>query len=359
MKSPSKARAKLPLVLGIESSCDESAVAIVRDGRDVLANCIHSQVALHAPWGGVVPEIAGRSHLDQILPRLDDALRTAELHLEDLDAIAVTNRPGLVGSLLVGVSIAKTLALILNKDLIGIDHLQAHVDAAFLERSSPVELPLLALVASGGHSSLYICRQRGHAQRIARTRDDAAGEALDKAASLLGLGYPGGPALERCARQGRPDALQLKRGKIRGDSLDVSFSGMKTALLYHLRGPGLQRPMPQLSEPERADLAASFQEAVVDTLVERVCEAAKRHGAASISIGGGVARNERLREKLRARLGQHELLFPEPEYCSDNAAMIAGLGCVRYLAGQRDDLALEVAARSDLDTRTLTPKARS
>lgn len=334
------------LILALESSCDESAVAVVRGGTDVLANEIHSQVALHGPWGGVVPEIAGRSHLDRILPLLERALTTANVDWTEIDAIAVTNRPGLVGCLLVGVSVAKSIALITEKPLLGIDHLQAHVDAAFLDRREPVALPMLALVASGGHTSLYLCEKRGAAARVSRSRDDAAGEALDKAAAMLGLGYPGGPALEKAALTGDATAVRFKRGLLRGETLDVSFSGMKTALLYHLRGPGLERSMPELEDGERADLAASFQEAVVDTLVERVATAQQTLGAQSVSIGGGVARNQRLRDKLSARLENVDLLFPAPAYCSDNAAMIAGLGAIEYAAGRRDGLDLDVAARS-------------
>ncbi|MCA8972247.1 MAG: tRNA (adenosine(37)-N6)-threonylcarbamoyltransferase complex transferase subunit TsaD [Planctomycetes bacterium] len=335
-----------PLVLGIETSCDETAVAIVAGGRDVLANTIHSQTELHRPWNGVVPEIAGRSHLDRIVPLMTRSLADASVRLEDIDVIAVTNRPGLVGCLLVGTSVAKTLALLASKPLIGIDHLQAHVDAAYLDRERPMPLPLLALVASGGHTSLYVSHERGVATCIARSRDDAAGEALDKAASMLGLGYPGGPAIERAAATGDPTAIEFKRGLLRDGSLDMSFSGLKTALLYHLRGPGLERPFPELSDDERADLAASFQEAIVDTLVSRVRDARLRHAAEAISIGGGVARNRRLREKLAQALGDVELIFPELDYCSDNAAMIAGLGAVEFARGTRDTLDLEVTART-------------
>lgn len=336
-----------PIILGIESSCDESAAAVVAAGERVLSNEVFSQVKLHREHGGVVPEIAGRSHLDKLPPLVQRALDQAGVAAEELDAIAVTHRPGLVGCLLVGLSVAKTVALVLGKPLLGIDHLQAHVDAAFLERDEAIELPLLALVASGGHTSLYLCRERGQAERVSRSRDDAAGEALDKAAAMLGLGYPGGPALERSAREGDRRAHSFKRGIIREEgSFDVSFSGMKTALLYKLRGPGLQRPMPELSDAERADYAASFQEAVVDTLVDRVRVARDHYGAKAVAIGGGVARNGRLREKLREALEGTQLLFPDLAYCSDNAAMIAGLGAIRFREGQRDTLDLEAAPRS-------------
>ena len=338
----------MPVVVGIETSCDETGIGIVR-GHELLANIVYSQVAEHARFGGVIPEIAGRSHLERILPLLDEALEHAGLSTNDIDAIAVTNRPGLVGCLLVGLSVAKTLAMLLEKPLIGVDHLQAHVDAAFLAESN-VELPLVSLVASGGHTSIYHCAERGHAERLGATRDDAAGEALDKAAALLGLGYPGGPALETCAQKGQRDAVRFKRTMLDRDSLDFSFSGLKTALLYHLRGPGLTRPMPKLSDEERADLAASFQEAVFDVLVGKLAQAAKEHDARSVAIGGGVARNLRLRDKLAAHadLAARTLLFPPLDLCSDNGAMIAGLGAFMHARGKRDGLDLEAYARSDV-----------
>ncbi len=334
------------LVLGIETSCDETAVAVVRGARSVLSSVIHSQVALHAPHGGVVPEVAGRSHLDRIVGLVRRALDEANVDLASIEAIAVTNRPGLVGCLLVGVSVAKTLALLQNVPLLGIDHLQAHVDAAFLTKPN-LELPLISLVASGGHTSLYHSESRGAARRIGSTLDDAAGEALDKAAHLLGLAYPGGPALETCALGGHRDAVRFKRGLLNKESLDFSFSGMKTALLYHLRGPGLIRPMPKLTEAQRSDLAASFQEAVLETLVVKLVRAVRSVEATTLSIGGGVARNSRLRELIAAdgTLGACDIVFPAPALCSDNAAMIAGLGGHALASGQRDTLALEVAAR--------------
>jgi N6-L-threonylcarbamoyladenine synthase len=333
-------------VLGIETSCDETAVAIVRNARDVLSSVVHSQVALHAPYGGVVPEVAGRSHLDRILPFYRSALAKAGLTADQLDAIAVTHRPGLIGCLLVGLSVAKTLALTLELPLIGVDHIQAHVDAAFLAEPES-ELPLLALVASGGHTSLYLVRERGHAERLGATRDDAAGEALDKAAAMLGLGYPGGPALERAAANGNRSAVTFKRVLLAPDSLDFSFSGVKTALLYHLRGPGCVRPLPDLDKAARADLAASFQEAVMDTLVRKLALAAARTDARTVAIGGGVARNTRLRELLAddATLKGRHLVFPPLDLCSDNAAMIAGLGGYLLAQGKRDPLALEAVAK--------------
>ncbi|PIE23596.1 MAG: tRNA (adenosine(37)-N6)-threonylcarbamoyltransferase complex transferase subunit TsaD [Planctomycetota bacterium] len=334
-------------VLGIETSCDETAVGIVRGETDVLANKIHSQVRLHAPFGGVVPEIAGRSHMDRILPLLRDSLKCAGIGLSDLDAIAVTNRPGLVGCLLVGLSVAKTLSLGQGIPLIGVDHLQAHVHAAFIERPD-LPLPLLSLVASGGHTSLYLVEEPGKGLLLGRTRDDAAGEALDKAAALLGLGYPGGPALEKKAQGGDPGSQRFKRPMLGPDSLDFSFSGLKTALLYHLRGPGLSREMPELQDNELSDLAASFQEAVCDTLVRKLERAIAQTGAHSLAIGGGVARNQRLRYCLMRSpaIAELELSFPPLDLCSDNGAMIAALGHRQLCLGQRDDLSLDAAPRS-------------
>jgi N6-L-threonylcarbamoyladenine synthase len=334
-------------VLGIETSCDETAAAVVRDARTVLSNVVHSQAALHAPYGGVVPEVAGRSHLDRVLPLVRRALAEASLTAADLDGIAVTYRPGLVGCLLVGVAVAKTLALVLDKPLVGVDHLQAHVDAAFLA-APDLELPLLCLVASGGHTNLYLVAERGKAERLGRTLDDAAGEALDKASAMLGLGYPGGPAIERAAAGGDRDAVAFKRSMLAKDSLDFSFSGLKTALLYELRGPGLTRAASPIEGKRRADYAASFQEAVMDTLVRKLMRAAEATQARTVAIGGGVARNGRLRALLAQDrvLRDRSLIFPPLDLCSDNAAMVAGLGGHLLGLGVRHDLDLEVEARS-------------
>ena len=335
------------LTLGIESSCDETACAVVRGEWEVLSNLVHSQVALHAPFGGVVPEVAGRSHMEKILPLMEQALAEAGIEASDLDAVAVTHRPGLIGCLLVGLSVAKSLSLALRIPLIGVDHLQAHVHAAFMTEPD-LPLPLLALVASGGHTALYEVREPGRAHKLGSTRDDAAGEALDKASAMLGLGYPGGPALEIAARDGQTDRPRFKRSLLGKDSLDFSFSGQKTALLYHLRGPGLQRPFPELDRSEVADLAASFQEAVMETLVKKMARAARAIDAQSISIGGGVARNLRLRELLdqEPALARLPRIFPPLDLCSDNGAMIASLGAHLIAQGQSDDLGLEAFARS-------------
>ncbi|HHI80244.1 MAG TPA: tRNA (adenosine(37)-N6)-threonylcarbamoyltransferase complex transferase subunit TsaD [Planctomycetes bacterium] len=335
------------LVLGIESSCDETAVAVVRGGKEILSNEIFSQASLHAEHGGVVPELAGRSHLERILPLVQRALEKAGVEKEELGGIAVTNRPGLIGCLLVGLSVAKTLALSLGIPLIGVDHIQAHIHASFLADPG-LKPPLVVLVASGGHTSLYSVEREGEGVLLGQTRDDAAGEALDKAAAMLGLGYPGGPAIEKAAQGGDPSALALPRGTLDKKSLDLSFSGLKTSLLYHLRGPGIQRPFPELSGEEQRDLAASFQEAVMDTLCTKLERAALLHPEAAISVGGGVAANKRLREKIAQSkiLRGRRLAFPPLALCGDNAAMIAGLGHLLLSRGERSDLGLEARARS-------------
>lgn len=336
------------LVLGIESSCDETAAAVVRDGTEVLSNCLHSQTTLHERYRGVVPEVASRSHTERILPILHAALADAGVTPEELDGIAVTNRPGMVGSLLVGLSAAKTLALWFDKPLVGVDHVDAHLHAAFMVEPE-LPLPCLSLVASGGHTALYAVDAPGSTRLLGRTRDDAAGEALDKGAAILGLPYPGGPAIEKVAVGGDPKHLDLPRPMLGPKDLNFSFSGLKTALLYQLRGPGLVRPMPELSPEQVRDIACSFQAAIVDTLIKKLRRAAKHAGPfRSLSIGGGVARNKLLRERLTndPELSALQHCFPPMDLCSDNGAMIAGLGTLRLKSGARDDLSLQPKATS-------------
>ncbi len=334
------------LVLGIESSCDETAAAVVKNGATVLSNVIHSQVDLHSRFRGVVPEIASRSHTTRILPILQCALSEAAVRPEDLTAIAVTNRPGMIGCLLVGIAAAKSLSWLYDLPIIGIDHILAHIHAAFMTRPD-LPLPCSSLVASGGHTALYHVRAAGDAERVGATRDDAAGEAFDKGAAILGLTYPGGPSIQAAAAAGDPKAVELPRPLLHKD-LDFSFSGVKTALLYHLRGSALERPLPELTQAQVADLAASYQAAIVDCLVTKMRRAIERSGAASLTIGGGVARNERLRQQIATDpvLAQLEQVFPPIELCSDNAAMVAGLGTHLFQAGHVDDLRLDAAATS-------------
>lgn len=336
------------LVLGIESSCDETAAAVVRGGREVLSSIVHSQVAEHASFGGVVPEIAGRSHLEKILPVVDAALAEAGVELDELAAVAVTHRPGLIGSLLVGLSTAKALAFTQRLPLVAVDHIEAHIFAAAMERPEPFPAPALALVVSGGHTALYRVESAIESILLAGTLDDAAGEAFDKVAWLLGLPYPGGPSISRLAREGRADAIPFPRYRSKKGMPSFSFSGLKTAVLYHLRGGDALAPTPPPEAiPDRADVAASFEQAVVDTLVGETLRATEREKLESILVSGGVACNARLREQLGEAAAARGMraLFPSPSYCTDNAAMVAGLGWERLLAGKVAELDLDAQAR--------------
>lgn len=336
------------LVLGIETSCDETAAAIVADGRRVLSNVVHSQTRLHAAHRGVVPEIASRSHTQRILPIMELALERAGIAVTELTAVAVTHRPGMIGCLLVGIAAAKALCWLRGLPLVGVDHVQAHVHAAFLAEPD-MPTPALALVASGGHTALWLVHEPGRTERLGTTRDDAAGEALDKAAALLGLPYPGGPSIQAAAVDGDPRSVELPRSLLQPGSLDFSFSGLKTALLYHLRGSGATREMPELSPQQVADLAAAFQAAVVDVLLQKLEWACQQHPVRAICIGGGVARNQRLREELarHPRLGQLRLVLPPLDLCSDNGAMIAALGQLQLERGEVHDLDLDAVATAD------------
>lgn len=342
-------------ILGIETSCDETAAAVVADRRNVLSNVVHSQVHLHERWRGVVPEVASRSHTQRILPIVRAALVEAKVLPEELTAVAVTHRPGMTGCLLVVLAAAKALAFRFNKPLVGVDHVQAHLHAAFLE-AADAPLPMLALVASGGHTAMYRVDAPLETTRLGTTRDDAAGEALDKGAALLGLPYPGGPAIERAAVGGDPRSLRLPRSMLGPDSLDFSFSGLKTALLYHLRGPGAVQQQPELDEAQRRDLAAAYQEAVVDALVKKLRRAADRAPFQSLCIGGGVARNQRLRQRLQEdpMLSSLRLVLPSPALCSDNGAMIAALGSYLLEAGAVSDLNLDAVATPDTSSKART-----
>lgn len=340
-------RLRLPLVLGIESSCDETAAALVRGGREILSSSVHSQAAMHAQWGGVVPEVAGRSHLQKILPVIDDALEAASVTLDDVDAIAVTNRPGLVGSLLVGLSTAKALAWVRGLPLIGVHHIEAHVYAATMEHAGPV-YPCIALVVSGGHTALYRAESPLELRLLATTRDDAAGEAFDKVAHVLGLGYPGGPRISQLGESGDAHAFAFPRFRSKDSQPAFSFSGLKTAVLYHVRGQDARAPTPRPEDIERrADVAASFEAAVVDVLVAETLRAAVAEGLQTVLVAGGVACNKRLRREMHARATSAGLraMFPSPAYCTDNAVMIAGLGYEALAAGRTSDLALDALSR--------------
>lgn len=335
------------LILGIESSCDECAAAVVADGREIRSSVVHSQVAEHAHYRGVVPEIASRSHLRTILPVIDEALERAAARLDQIDALAVTARPGLIGSLLVGVSAAKGIALARGLPLVAVHHIEAHVYSALMEAGIDAA-PCVALVVSGGHTALYRVRGPLELEQVAATMDDAAGECFDKLAALLGLPYPGGPAIAALARQGNPRAFAFPRYQPRDGAPGFSFSGLKTAVLYHVRGQNasLSPPAPDRIE-RRADIAASAQEAIVDVLVEQTLAAARALTSNTVLVVGGVACNERLRERMRdaARSAGLRSIFPSPPYCTDNAAMVAGLGWHLLQAGRRCDLALDASPR--------------
>ncbi|HEY0581404.1 MAG TPA: tRNA (adenosine(37)-N6)-threonylcarbamoyltransferase complex transferase subunit TsaD [Chloroflexota bacterium] len=335
-------------ILGIETSCDETAVAVVRDGVDIESNVIASQTDLHARYGGVVPEQASRAHLRAIVPALEEALGQANADWDDIDAIAVTHGPGLAGALLVGVNVAKGLALARKKPILGINHLEGHVYANWLDSGSAAQeptFPLVALIVSGGHSDLVLSDAHGQYRRLGRTRDDAAGEAFDKVARLLGLGFPGGPAIERAAAEGSPTAFRFPRAWLDHDSWDFSFSGLKTAVRHQVRDLGVD-PEKATAEERRerlpvADLAASFQAAVIDVLASKAARAAQTYGATRLALGGGVAANRALLRHVEDAT-QLPVLCPPPRLCTDNAAMIAAAGFFRFRVGERSDLRLDV-----------------
>jgi N6-L-threonylcarbamoyladenine synthase len=323
------------IVLGIETSCDETAAAVLDGGRKVLSNVVASQDDVHAPYGGVVPELASRRHLEVIVPVVRRALREAGMGLRDLDGIAVTQGPGLVGSLLVGCSAAKSLAWAHGTPLVGVNHLEGHIYAAFLEERTP-EHPFLALVVSGGHTALYIAAEPRRYVRVGQTRDDAAGEAFDKVAKLLGLSYPGGPAIERASTAGDPRAISFPTANMSDGAPDFSFSGIKTAVSLHVRRAGT------LSTAAIADVAASFQATVVKMLVRKSLRAGRRLGLRRLVLTGGVAANRALRHALEAECGERgwELFIPSHALCTDNAAMIAAAGHDRLQAGERAPLTM-------------------
>jgi N6-L-threonylcarbamoyladenine synthase len=327
-------------VLGIETSCDDSAAAVLRDGA-VVASVVSSQDAVHGPYGGVVPELASRHHVRNLLPVVDAALDRAGIGLDAVDGIAVTRGPGLVGSLLVGLAVAKGIALRRRLPLVGVNHLEGHLLAADLDRpaADPVPFPFLALLVSGGHSGLYLARARGDYACLGHTRDDAAGEAFDKAAKMLGLGYPGGPVIDRLSRRGDPAAIRFPRAHVKRSRFDFSFSGFKTALRDWLRThPPAPDAMP--------DLAASLQEALVDMLVETTVAALDATGVERLVVSGGVAANARLRDRMVERAADVgvDVIFPRPAFCTDNAAMIALAAAPRLAAGADDGLGVEAAA---------------
>jgi len=328
-------------VLGIESSCDETAAALVLDGRGILSNVVASQVSLHGKYGGVVPELASRRHAETILPVVEEALSQSGAGLQDIEAIAVTQGPGLVGSLLVGIAVAKSLAYVLNVPWVGVNHIHSHIAAIFLFEPT-WRFPFIALVVSGGHTSLFRVESHTQMSLLGRTRDDAAGEAFDKVAQLLGLGYPGGEIIDRLGREGDRAAIPFPRTLLEPESLDFSFSGIKTAVLHHVKRLGGKLSLPQIQE-----ISASFQEAVVDTLVTKALRAADKESTKDVVVVGGVACNSRLRERFTQEkyTSGIEAHFPPPALCTDNAVMVAVAGFHLLQEGFRSDLSLNAYSR--------------
>ncbi len=321
-------------LLAIESSCDETSAAIIQDARVVRSNIVASQVDIHKEYGGVVPEIASRMHVELIMPVVDKAIKEANIKKEEIDAVAVTNGPGLIGALMVGLSTAKAMAFSLGVPLIGVNHLEAHMSAIHLEHEVP--FPFVGLVVSGGHTNLYLAKSLTEFEMLGRTRDDAAGEAFDKAAKILGLPYPGGVEIDRLAKEGNPEAIDFPRPFMSSSTLDFSFSGVKTSVVYYLR----KHPDP--NEQELKDICASYQEAIVETLVDKTLIAAKQNNVDSVVIAGGVACNSRLRELSKEKLDKEgiSVYIPSPKYCTDNAAMIGSLGGFMFKEGTTSEMDL-------------------
>lgn len=334
-------------ILAIESSCDETAAAVVKNGREILSNVISSQIALHTLYGGVVPEIASRKHIEKINQVIEEALQKAGRTLEEMTAIAVTYGPGLVGALLVGVSEAKAIAYAAGKPLVGVHHIEGHVSANFIEHLD-LEPPFVCLIVSGGHTHLVVVKDYGEFEIIGRTRDDAAGEAFDKVARAVGLGYPGGPKVDKAAREGNPHAIEFPRARVEGAPYDFSFSGLKSAVLNHINHARMMG-----EEIHVPDLAASFQNAVVDVLVSKAVLAAKEFGYTKLAIAGGVASNSALRSAMKEACEKEGIQFyyPSPVYCTDNAAMIGVAAYYEYINGVRSGWDLNAVPNLKLGER--------
>ena len=334
-------------ILGIESSCDETAASVVKNGREVLSNVISSQIDLHTLYGGVVPEIASRKHIERINQVIEEALMTAGMTLDDLDAIGVTYGPGLVGALLVGVAEAKAISYAKKLPLVGVHHIEGHISANYIENLD-LEPPFVCLVVSGGHTHLVVVRDYGKYEILGRTRDDAAGEAFDKVARAIGLGYPGGPKIDKLSKEGNAEAIAFPRPKFEDSPYDFSFSGLKSAVLNYLNGCQMKG-----IEINRADVAASFQKAVCDVLVEHAMIAVKESGLNKFAIAGGVASNSALRAAFEKACAECEIEFyhPSPIFCTDNAAMIGAAAYYEFISGKRDGLDLNAVPNLKLGER--------
>ena len=327
------------IVLAIETSCDDTGAAVLLDGRKILSNVVSSQVSIHQKYGGVVPELASRRHIESIVPIVSQALEEAKVTLKEIDGVAVTHGPGLVGSLLVGLSFAKSLSFARGIPFIGVNHIEGHLSAIFLEKDSP-RFPFIGLVVSGGHTSLFRVDGFGKYKRLGQTRDDAAGEAFDKVAKLLGLGYPGGPIIDELSKKGNLKAIRFPRASLGKDSFDFSFSGLKTAVVNYVRS----HPEPQGGYPETLvrDIVSSFQEAVIEVLVKKMLQAAQHQGLKRVVLSGGVAANSRLREKIREEASEKKMkvYLPSPFFCTDNAAMVGVVGYEYLKRGIQSPLSL-------------------
>lgn len=334
-------------ILAIESSCDETAAAVVKNGREVLSNVISSQIALHTLYGGVVPEIASRKHIEKINQVIQEALDQAGVTLKDLDAVGVTYGPGLVGALLVGVAEAKAISYAAGLPLVGVHHIEGHISANYIENKE-LEPPFICLVVSGGHTHLVVVRDYGVYEIIGRTRDDAAGEAFDKVARAIGLGYPGGPKIDRLSREGNPDAIHFPRAKVEDAPYDFSFSGVKSAVLNHINGCRMKG-----EEIVQADIAASFQKAVCEVLVAHAVDAVKDYGIRKLALAGGVASNSTLRRMMGEACEKRKIPFyyPSPVLCTDNAAMIGAAAYYEYQKGVRHGLDLNAVPNLKLGER--------
>lgn len=335
------------LILAIESSCDETAAAVVRNGREVLSNVINTQIAIHTEYGGVVPEIASRKHIENINPVVKMALSDAGVTLDDITAIGVTYGPGLVGALLVGVAEAKAIAFARSKPLVGVHHIEGHISANYVENKE-LEPPFVSLVVSGGHTHLVKVNDYGEYEIVGKTRDDAAGEAFDKVARAIGLGYPGGPKIDKLAKEGNPDAIEFPRAHVDDAPYDFSFSGIKSAVLNYINSANMHG-----EEINRADVAASFQKAVVDALVSRAVRLTKESGMDKLAIAGGVASNSALRETVKLECEKNNIRFfsPSPKLCTDNAAMIGAAAYYEYIKGVRHGYDLNAVPNLKLGER--------
>lgn len=334
------------LTIGIESTCDETACAIVKDGKKILSNVVSSQIDLHAEYGGVVPELACRRHVDVMIPVIKEALKQAEVSLQEIDLIAVAHGPGLIGALLIGLNAAKGLAIALQKPLIGVNHVEAHLYAAMMSKEREPSFPCLGVILSGGHTALVVMHSLDKFSLISQTLDDAIGEAFDKVAKLLGLPYPGGPQIEKLAEQGDPHRFPFKGGRIKNNPLGFSFSGLKTAVLYTLKGQNSCLGSSELSHKEKCHIAASFQFAAFEDVIKKTLLASEHYGLTEVVFGGGVTNNRYLRALFETMAPSLKLHWPTFELSLDNAAMIAGLGYHRYLRDKKgDSLDLEALTR--------------